>query len=445
MACIGEIKNVTPHPPSGKGAKSEEHHQKIDTLAGKVQAKVARTYKDIHKNAELSNREFRTSKKVADHLKSLKLDSVKTKIAPTGVVGILKGGKPGKKVIALRADMDALPVKETVDVPYKSTQVDEDYPGGPFPVAHSCGHDAHTAMLMGAAEVLSKVRDEIPGTVMFVFQPAEEGPPIGEEFGAEAMLKAGVFKKPKPDCCFAIHTSPLPADHVGYARGPQMASSVIFKVHITGKQVHGSMPWAGLDPMPVLASINDGFAQIYRQIGANEPITISVGKIDTVGRTNIIGDHIDAWGTVRCVHDRIMGDVNKRMRRVVEDSAKAHGLAAKIEFFQKVPSAINTPKWVDTFAPSLERVVGKAKLHVIEPVLGYDDASQFIRAVGGLYAVLGSQNTKLTKSGLKPMKPGKPMGGPVVNHTPGFYVVPEALETGVRLHCHAAIDFLSQS
>ena len=445
MACLGEVKQTRPHP-KGDAPPTEAHHASIDQLASKVQRKVIRFRHDFHKNPELSNREFRTAKKVADHLRSLGLDEVHTDIAPTGVVGLLKGGKGGDKVIALRADMDALPVEETAPVPFKSTKIDKKFPGGPFPVAHSCGHDAHTAMLMGAAEVLAQMRDDLPGTVMFVFQPAEEGPPVGEPFGAEAMLDAGVFDKLKPDCCFGMHTSPLPANYVGYVRGPesQLAASAVFKIHIQGKQVHGSTPWMGLDPLPVLATINDGVAQIYRQVDANEPITISIGKIDTVGRTNIIGDYLDAWGTVRCVHERIMGDVKSRIERVVEYAAKVHGLTASIEYYQDTPPIVNDPKWVDAFMPSLERVAGDGKIVQMEPVLGYDDVSQFIRAVGGMYVVVGSQNTKFgADHTLAPVKKGDPLGGPVPNHNPGYYVLDETMQTGVRLHCHVAVDHLT--
>ena len=215
MPCVHVDKDakITPHPASGKGQERGDAHDRIDQLAKKVQPKVVAWRQDIHQNPELSNREFRTAKVVADHLKSLKLDSVRTDIAPTGVVGILKGGKPGK-VMALRADFDALPVQEKADVPFKSTVVDNDYPGGPFPVAHACGHDAHCAMLMGAAEVLAEMRDEIPGTVVFVFQPAEDGPPLGEPFGAEAMLKAGIFDDPKQRLRTQIGLTALRAAHV---------------------------------------------------------------------------------------------------------------------------------------------------------------------------------------------------------------------------------------
>lgn len=433
-----------PHVHSGK-SDIQEHHKRIDRLADAVEQDVIGWRHDIHRHAELSNREFGTARKVAGHLASLKFDEVRTGIAPTGVVGILKGGRPGGKVIALRADMDALPVRETADVPFRSDMVDQDYPGGPFPVAHACGHDTHVAMLMGAASVLAQMRGEIPGTVMFVFQPAEEGPPPGEPFGAEAMLKAGAFGDPRPDLCFGIHISPLPAGHVAYAPGTLLAASEIIKIDIQGSQTHGSSPWTGLDPLPVLAAIDNGITQVYRQVNANEAITISVGKIDTVGRTNIIGEKITAWGTVRAVHDEVLDDVNKRLERVVTHAAQMHGLTATFGYDQHVPSVIDAPEWVERFKPTLERVAGPGKLHVISPALGYDDVSQFINACGGIYAVLGGQNTKFENGKLTAADPGQPTGGLVPNHNPAFYAMDEALKTGVRLHAYAALDLLSAS
>ena len=436
MPCVHVDKDakITPHPASGKGHERGDAHDRIDQLAKKVQPKVVKWRQDIHQNPELSNREFRTAKVVADHLKSLKLDSVRTDIAPTGVVGILKGGKPGK-VMALRADFDALPVIEKADVPFKSTVVDNDYPGGPFPVAHACGHDAHCAMLMGAAEVLAEMRDEIPGTVVFVFQPAEEGPPLGEPFGADAMLKAGIFDDPKPDACFAVHTTGFPLNNIGYGDPTMTAASTLFIIKIQGKQVHGSMPWLGLDTLPVLAAITNGFAQIYRQVPATEAVTLSIGKVDTVGRSNIIGDHTEVQGTMRATNDDIMDDVEMRMKRIVEHAAAMHGLTATIEFEQQVPSGVNTKEWIQKMGPSLERVAGTDKVHVVPPMMAYDDASQFIRAVGGMYVMIGTQNVTFGKRGTLE-------GDMVPNHNEKYYVVDAGMELGVRTHAYVTMDFL---
>ncbi|MGB5413969.1 MAG: amidohydrolase [Polyangiales bacterium] len=436
MPCFHVDKDakITPHPASGKGHERADIHDRIDEIAKKLQPKVVEWRHDIHKNPELSNREFRTAKIVADHLKSLKLDSVKTDIAPTGVVGILKGGKPGNKVIALRADMDALPVEEKADVPFKSTVIDKDYPDGPFPVAHVCGHDAHTTMLMGAAEVLAELRDEIPGTVMFVFQPAEEGPPLGEPFGAEAMLKAGIFDDPKPDACFCMHTTTLPVNTLAYGDPTMTAASTLFTIKIQGKQVHGSMPWLGLDTMPVLAAITNGFAQIYRQVPATDAVTLSIGKVDTVGRSNIVGDHTVVQGTMRAVKDDIMENIEKRMARIVEHAAAMHGLTATIEFEQQVPSSVNTKDWIEKLTPSLERVAGPGNLHVVPPMMAYDDASRFVQAAGGMYICIGVQDVKFGPHGIE--------GNMVPNHNEKYYVLDESMELGVRTHAYVTMDFL---
>lgn len=422
---------------------SAEQQQRIDELADAVEADVIEWRHDIHQHPELSNRETRTAAKIADHLRELGLE-VRTDIAPTGVVGVLRGDLPGERTIALRADIDALPVAETADVPFRSTVIDEDYPGGPFPVAHACGHDAHTAMLMGAASVLSAMKAELPGTVMFIFQPAEEGPPIGEPFGAEAMMAAGIFEQVRPDACFGMHVGPLPANTFAYSQGVQMGASEVIEINIHGKQVHGSTPFAGLDPLPVLAAINDGFAQIYRQIDTNEPFTISIGKIDTVGRTNIIGGKITAWGTVRAARDSVLEDLNMRLHRVVDHAAQMHGLTADLTLHQRVPAVVNDPSWLGRLLPSVQRVVGEGSTYPMPPTMGYDDVSVFIEEVGGIYIMLGAQNVRLVEDGLPVgLDPESSTGAWVPNHHPGFYVLDEVLKTGVRAHAHVALDFLN--
>ncbi|MBX7435219.1 amidohydrolase [Mycobacterium sp. Y57] len=423
------------HPPPDQNADRP--------LADKHEKDVIAWRHDIHQNPELSNREFRTSNLIADHLRALKFDEVHINVAPTGVVGVLRGGTPGDRVVALRADIDALPVAETADVAFKSTRVDEDYPGGPFPVAHACGHDTHTAMLMGAASVLAEMRDDIPGTVMFIFQPAEEGPPLGEEFGADAMVKAGVFQNLKPGAVFGMHVAFFPVNHIGYAIGVQNGASEVITIDIEGKQTHGSMPFMGLDPLPVLAAINDGFAQIYRQIDTNTAMTISIGKIDTVGRSNIIGQRIVATGTVRAISDAVMDDINMRLQRVVENAARMHGLTATLKIDQHVPAVVNQPEWLERFVPTAERVAGKDKVFKMEPTMGYDDVSVFMNAVGGgIYFILGGQHTRFDENGnLVAAEEGGP--GPVPNHNPGFYADDAVLKTGVRLHAYSALDYLT--
>lgn len=257
---------ISKHVPSGVDSKSGDIHVRADELAVAAEAQVVAWRHDVHQHPELSNREVRTSGLVADHLRSLGLDEVRTGIAGYGMVGVLRGKRGGDRVVALRADIDALPVEELSDVPFKSTVVDDKYPGGPFPVSHACGHDGHTAMLMGAASVLSQMREVLEGTVLFVFQPAEEGPPIDEDGCAAMMDREGALANPQPGMVFGMHLAPLPTGAVGYRAGNQYAASVLVKIVVTGKQVHGSTPWMGVDPMPVAADIIMTMGQLYRHV-----------------------------------------------------------------------------------------------------------------------------------------------------------------------------------
>lgn len=428
------------HQPTGATREKQDYHDTIDQLADKVEEKTIAWRHDMHQNPELPNREFRTAKLISDHLKSLNFDEVRTEVGVTGVVGVLKGGKAGKKVIALRADFDALPVEELADVPFKSTVVDEDYPGGPFPVSHMCGHECHAAMLMGAAEVLAEMRDEIPGSVKFLFQGAEEGPPVGEDGGAAMMVKEGALGDHYPDVAFAIHTAPFPANTLGYCRGDTMAASELVKIEVQGMGVHGSTPWMGKDPLTVAAEIIVALGQIYRQVPATEAITISIGKVDDTGRFNVIGDNIALWGTVRCIHEHVMSDVNKRIERIATHVAQAHGLTAEVTFDQLVPAIYNEPEWLDRFLPTMERIFGHDKMRSVPPQLAYDDHSCFQIACGGVYLFLGGQDTMWTENGLEPIDPAKPIP---FNHNPHYYVKDEILKTGVRMHANVAMDFLT--
>jgi amidohydrolase len=430
---------TTEHRPRGKTVQPQDHHAQIDRLADKIEAKMIEWRHDMHRNPELPNREVRTAKIISDHLKSLDLDEVRTEVGVTGVVGVLKGGLPGDKVVALRADFDALPVEELADVPFKSTRIDADYPGGPFPVSHMCGHECHAAMLMGAAEVLAEMRGQIPGTVKFLFQGAEEGPPVGEDGGAAMMIKEGALENPKPDVAFAIHTSPFPANTLYYCNGDTMASSELVKIVIKGMGVHGSTPWMGKDPLTVAAEIIVALGQIYRQVPATEAITISIGKVDDHGRFNVIGDDITLWGTVRCVHQNMMEDVNMRITRIATHVAEAHGLSASVSYDQQVPPIYNEPDWLERFMPTMERLFGHKNMRSGPPQLAYDDHSFFQIACGGVYLFLGSQDTKWTDEGLAPIDPAKPIP---FNHNPHYYVKDEVLKTGVRMHANVVMDFL---
>ncbi len=412
----------------------------INEQAAAVEQQVIDWRHQVHQNPELPNRESDTAKLVADHLKSLNFDEVKTGVAHHGVVGILKGGQAGDQVMGLRADMDALPIKELQDIAFKSTKVDGDYPGGPFPVGHMCGHDCHTVMLMGAATVLANLRSELPGTVKFIFQPAEEGPPITEEGGAGMMVKQGVLNDPKPDMMFVLHTAPYPDDTVFYTPNYTLASSDYLSIKIKGAGVHGSTPWEGKDPMPVAAEIISALAQVYRQVPATDAMTISIGKVVDEGRFNTIGDDIELIGTIRIIQDEIIDDVHKRVTRIAKHIAEAHGLTATTEFKQHVPALNNDPKWLDRILPTVRRIMGDDKVIQGPANLAYDDASEFVNPIGGAYLLLGGQDVEVVDGGFQPKKDGR---GFWFNHSPHFYWNDPNLINGVKLHSHVTYDFLT--
>lgn len=396
----------------------------------------------LHQNPELSNREVNTSALIAQRLQAAGLDEVRTGITGHGVVGVLHGKLPGTQVVALRADIDALPVKEQSGVSFASTIIDNDYPGGPFPVAHACGHDCHTAMVVTAAEILASVRDQLPGTVLFVFQPAEEGPPPGENAGAKAMLDAGALLDPKPTMVFGMHVGPLPIDTVGYAQGVLYAASCVVKIVVTGQQVHGSTPWMGIDPMPAAADIISGIGQLYRQVPAPDAVTVTIGHIEDVGRMNIIGQTVTLWGTIRCVEDADMKLIQSKLQRLAENQAAAYGATADVEYMQYVPPLINTQPWLDTVLPSVRRVVGEANVNVIPPFMGYDDVSYFMNAYGGAYLMYGVQDAVLDGENLTPIPGGR---GVAMNHSPLFYADDDTLVNALRIYLNVTVDHLNSS
>lgn len=420
--------------------KDSEIYSDLDTGARDVADEVVRWRHHVHQHPELSNREVKTAAYIADHLTSLGLDEVRTGIAGHGVVGILRGGKPGDRVIALRGDTDALPVKDLSGVSFASKVVDEEYPGGPFPVAHACGHDCHVAMLMGAATVLAGVREQLPGTVMFVFQPAEEGPPVTEKGGAREMLAQDAFADPEPTMVFGMHVGPLPKGVVGYRVGNQYGASCLVKITLTGKQVHGSTPWMGIDPMPAAGAILTGIGQIYRQLDASHPITVTIGHVEDVGRFNIVGDTVTLWGTIRCAIEADMPVVQQRLSAMADGSATAAGCTVETEFLQEVPAVHHTQEWVDAGLPTLQRVAGEDHVIQTPATLGYDDVSEFVNKFGGLYVMLGVQDTELADDSVTPTPGGR---GVVANHSPQFYADDDTLVTGVRLHAHLAYDHLT--
>ncbi|PWJ25034.1 carboxypeptidase Ss1 [Branchiibius hedensis] len=393
----------------------------------------------LHQNPELSNREANTADFIVAKLAAFGIEEVHQGIAGHGVVAILRGGLPGSGVAGLRADIDALPVKETSGVDFASTVVDENYPGGPFPVAHACGHDCHTATLLAAAQVLASVKDQLPGTVMFIFQPAEEGPPPDETGGAQAMVDAGAFTSASPTMVFGMHVAPIPLGTVGVHVGNSYAASCLVKVRVQGQQVHASTPWYGIDPYPVAAQIISGSAQIYRQIPATNPVTVSFGHLEDVGRFNIIGDHVLLWGTIRCLDDGDMATAQDHLRVLVQNTAAAYGATATVDYLQDIPPVNNTPDWVSKVRPVIEQVIGAERVFDSPAVLGYDDMSVFVREFGGAYFNYGVQDTHLVGNSVAPVEGGR---GMAMNHNPEFYADDDSLLDYLRIFVHVAYEHL---
>lgn len=358
--------------------------KKIDKDIESIQSKVIEWRRYFHQHPELSNREFKTAEKIAEHLNNLGMQ-VQTGVAKTGVVGILHGKRPGK-VIALRADIDALPVTERVDLPFKSTVVTE-FDGVTTGVMHACGHDTHIAILMGVAEVLSKNND-FSGTIKFIFQPAEEGAPKGEEGGAELMVKEGVLKNPDVEAIFGLHIgSYLEVGKIRYKPGGTMAAAQRFDIKVTGKQAHGSSPWTGVDPIMVSAKIIDGLQSIIsREMElTNEAAVITVGKITSGVRNNIIPETAEMVGTIRTLDYSMQEKLNKRMKEMVPAIAKAYNAQASITIENGLPITFNDPDLTAKVLPSLEKAAGKENVLLGKAVTGAEDFSFFQKEIPGFY------------------------------------------------------------
>jgi amidohydrolase len=406
--------------------------QRIDDAAKKVEAKVIACRRDIHEHPELGNRETRTSKIIADRLRELGIE-VKTPVAHTGVIGILRGGKPGR-VVALRADMDALPVVEQVDVPFKST-VRTTFNGHEVGVMHACGHDAHVAILLGVAEVLSGIRDEIPGTVKFLFQPAEEGAPEGEEGGAKLMVKEGALDNPKVDAVFGLHvTSRYPVGEIAYRSGSMMAAVDSFKITVHGKQTHGAYPWLGVDPIVIASQIVLGLQTIpSRQVDSSlAPSIVTVGAIHGGVRNNIIPDDVEMIGTIRSLDAKMRDDIHARIKRTAEDIARSGGGTATVSIEEGYPITYNDPVITEQMAPTLRRVAGPSNVEVVNATLGAEDFSFFQQKVPGLFFWLGTRPKDQTAEQA------------ASNHSPLFYVDESGLVLGVRAMAHVAVDYLKR-
>ena len=404
---------------------------RVQSLARSVEPQVIEWRRDIHRNPELSNREVRTAKLVAEHLKRIGLEP-ETGIAKTGVVALLKGGRPGP-TIALRADMDALPVTEKTDVPFRS-RATASYRGETVGVMHACGHDTHTAILMGIAQTLVSLREQLPGSVLFIFQPAEEGPPAGEEGGAELMLKEGLFDKYKPEAVFGLHVwANLRAGQIGYRGGPLMAASDSYKIVVQGRQTHGSRPWSGVDPIVTSAQIVNALQTVVsRSVDITEnPAVVTVGAIKGGIRNNIIPDSVEMIGTIRTFDARQRELVIERMRTVVQNVAEANGAKATLTMDpDNNPVTYNNPELTQQVLPALKRVAGEQNVKVIPLMTGAEDFSYYAQKVPGVYFFVG-----ITPPDQNPVTAPS-------NHSDYFYVDERGLPTGMNALTEVALDYL---
>ena len=403
----------------------------VEALATKVDGKVQAWRRDIHQHPELGNREVRTAKLVAEHLRALGFDDVRTGIATTGVTAVLRGGQPGPR-IALRADMDALPVTERSDLPFAS-KATSTFRGEPVGVMHACGHDAHVGILLGVAEALASIKAELPGEILFVFQPAEEGPPDGEEGGAEEMLAQGIFDRFKPQAVFGLHVfSTLNAGQVGWRSGPAMAASDRFNIVVQGRQTHGSRPWGGVDPIVASADLI-GTAQTIvsrRQDISRLPVVLSFGAIKGGIRYNIIPDAVELVGTIRTFDEGMRQAVFADLKNVAESVAKAHGATAvvKVPDTKGNPVTANDPALTARVVPSLRKAVGDANVVEMGLVMGAEDFSFYAREVPGFFFFVGA-----TPRGQDAIRAPS-------NHSPEFFLDEEALKVGTRAMLQVVLD-----
>ncbi|MEO2266793.1 amidohydrolase [Pseudoalteromonas sp. YIC-656] len=424
LAVLGVLSSLTFNAQAASATQIEKANQQ-------VQEKLIEWRRHLHEYPELSNREFETAKYVAKHLKSLGLE-VQTGVAHTGVVAKLKGDKPGP-LIALRADMDALPVTEQVDIPFASKQK-ATFRGQDVGVMHACGHDAHVAILMAVAESLVKLKSELAGEVLFIFQPAEEGAPAGEEGGAELMLKEGLFAQ-MPEAVFGLHvTSSLNVGKVGLRSGPLMASSDKFTIKVKGRQTHGSRPWNGVDPIVASSQIIMATQTIAsRQVDVTKaPSVISFGAIKGGVRNNIIPDEVEMVGTIRTFDQDMRADIKDRIKHTAELTAQAAGAQADVHIDHGYPVTVNNPELTAAMMPTLEAVAGKDNVVITDLITGAEDFSYYALETPGLFFFLGitpqDQDAKSAPS----------------NHSPHFYIDEQGLPLGVSALTQLVFDYLER-
>ena len=406
---------------------------RMDKTAESLEKKVVAWRRDFHQHPELGNREFQTAAKIAAHLQSLGMD-VKTGVAKTGVVGLLKGGKPGP-VVALRADMDGLPVTERVELPFKS-EARTEYNGQQTGIMHACGHDTHVAMLMGAAEVLASVKNDLHGTVKFIFQPAEEGAPAGEEGGASLMVKEGVLENPKVDAIFGLHiNSQTEVGTIKYRPGATMAAVDSYAIKIKGKQTHGAAPWSGVDPIVTSAQVVMGLQTI---VSRNLTLTdnaavVTVGALHSGIRENIIPEEANMIGTIRTFSPEAQQLVHRRINEIATNIAASAGAKADVKITILYPVTYNDPKLTDQMVPSLEAVAGKNNIKLTPAQTGAEDFSFYQQKVPGFFYFLGG------------MTKGKKVMDAAPHHTPDFQIDESCFVLGMKTLCRLTTDYMEQT
>lgn len=412
--------------------RAQAPSSQVDGMADAIESKVIEWRRDFHEHPELSNREFRTAQRVAAHLESLGIE-VTQKVAHTGVVGVLRGGRSGP-VVALRADMDGLPVTERVALPFAS-KVTSVFNGQNVGVMHACGHDTHVAILMGVAEILASMKDDLPGTVKFIFQPAEEGAPAGEEGGAELMVREGVLENPDVDVIFGLHIwAKQDVGIIGYRPAGLLAAVDDFGITVRGVQTHGSQPWAGVDPIVVSAQIINGLQTIVsRQVELTKnAAVVSIGSIHGGVRSNIIPEQVEMVGTIRTLDREMRDQIHERIRRTATHIAQSMGATAEVQIplTTSYPVTYNDPALVEEMLPALYEVAGSDNVQLMNAITGAEDFSFFAERVPGFFFFLGGKPLDKTADEAAP------------HHTPDFFIDESGLKLGVRALTNMTLDYM---
>jgi amidohydrolase len=415
---LGFVLLLSPWVSAGEG----ERETGVDRAAEALRAKLIEHRRDFHQHPELSNREERTSRVIAEKLRSFGLDEVRTGVGRHGVVALLKGKHPGP-VVAVRADMDALPILETIEVPYRSRHEG---------VKHACGHDVHMAVQLGVAEMLSGMRDQIHGTIKFIFQPAEEGPPPGEEGGAQLMIREGALENPKPEAIFGLHVMPnIGVGQIGYNSGPTMASSDRFSITLRGKKVHGAYPHDGVDTVVVAAEVVSALQTIRsRRINTMDPLVLTIGSIHGGNRFNIIADEVRLEGTMRTLSESARAAAIQMMHQTLAGVTAAYGASYQLDFGENNPVTYNDPELVAATLPVIRRIAGESNVVSPPPQMGAEDFSRFQQVIPGFFYFLGVGNSA--------------KGITAMIHTPEFDVDEESLVVGLRVMGNVLLDYLER-